>query len=222
MMTTLEFREEGSTTRTMQLAANTLTIAGWTGRNPMAVQHHIDELAAIGIAPPEQTPTLYRVASALLTTAPVIETVGDSSSGEVEFCLFNLDGQLYVTVGSDHTDRALERHDIALSKQVCAKPVSHACWRLDEVESHWDQLMLRSFATTDGIERLYQEGAASELLHPRTLLSKIEAPFDHGHVLFGGTVPVKGAVGAADCFRAELHDPVLGRTLACTYRTKVL
>lgn len=221
-MNTLEFNEQGGSTRTMKLVAEVFTIAGWTGRDPSSIQHHIDELAAIGVPPPKQVPTLYRVASSLLTTGPAIEAIGDQSSGEVEFCLFNVDEQLYVAVGSDHTDRALERHDVALSKQVCAKPVSRDCWRFDEVEAHWDRLLLRSFATTDGVERLYQDGAVSTLLHPRQLLSKIEMPFRHGHLLFGGTVPVSGAVSGAHAFRAELHDPVLGRTLTCAYQIKVI
>src|SRR5579864_660179 len=220
-MNVLEF-SQGGRAQSMQLAARALTIAGWTGRSPSAVQHHIDELAAIGVAPPKQIPTLYRIARDLLTTESVIETIGNSSSGEAEFCLFNLDDQLYVAVGSDHTDRALETHDVALSKQVCAKPVSRECWRFDEVEAHWDQLMLRSFSTRDGIKCLYQEGSVAELLHPRELLSKIEVPFDHGNFLFGGTVPVRGTVNGAESFRVELYDPVLDRTLVCEYQTKVL
>src|SRR6266404_9669518 len=112
-MNVLEFREQGGRAPSMHLAARALTIAGWTGRNPVAVQHHIDELAAIGVAPPKLIPTLYRISRDLLTTEPIIETVGNSSSGEAEFCLFNVDGQLYVAVGSDHTDRALETHDVA-------------------------------------------------------------------------------------------------------------
>src|ERR1700733_9032607 len=221
-MNVLEITEQGGCGHAIQLAAKALTIAGWTGRNPEVVQHHIDELVAIGVAPPKQIPTLYRVACRLLTTEPVIEVAGVSSSGEAEFCLFNISGELYVTVGSDHTDQALETHDVTLSKQVCAKPVSRDCWRFYEVESHWDQLILRSFATTEGVERLYQEGSVAELLHPRELLSKIEVPFDHGNVLFGGTVPVKGVVNGAESFRVELYDPVLARTLVCKYQTRVL
>jgi hypothetical protein len=217
-----EITQQGGCGHAIQLAAKALTIAGWTGRNPDAVRHHIDELVAIGVAPPKQIPTFYRVSCRLLTSEPVIEVVGTSSSGEAEVCLFNIREELYVAVGSDHTDRALETHDVTLSKQVCAKPVSCDCWRLNEVENHWDQLVLRSFATTEGVERLYQEGSVAELLHPRDLLSKVEVPFDHGNVLFGGTVPVKGAVNGAASFRVELHDPVLGRTLVCEYQTKVL
>jgi len=208
----------------IRLVATTLTIVGWTARNANALQQHLDELAAIGVAPPTEVPVLYRVASSLLTTASCIEVAGSRSSGEAEFCLINVHGKIYVAVGSDHTDRALEAHDITLSKQLCAKPVSRECWRFDQLEGHWDQLMLRSFATTQGVERLYQEGAVAEVLHPRDLIKKVDArvPFQHGSVVFGGTVPVKGPVTGSDRFRVELHDPVLRRTLSCTYQTRVL
>lgn len=221
-MNVLEFRLQSRNSQAMRLAAKALTIAGWTGRNPAAVQRHIDELKILGVSPPKQIPTLYRVARNLLTTDSVIETVGKNASGEAEFCIFNFNGHLYVAVGSDHTDRALEAHDVALAKQVCAKPMSRDCWFFDEVESHWDQLILRSFATKGGVRRLYQEGPVSGLLHPRELFLKIASPFDHGHVLFGGTVPVEGLVSGADAFRVELHDPVLNRTLVCEYETIVL
>ncbi|MEL6483080.1 MAG: DUF2848 family protein, partial [Pseudomonadota bacterium] len=36
-------------------------VAGWTGRDPAKVAHHIEELAAIGVAPPSTTPLYYRV-----------------------------------------------------------------------------------------------------------------------------------------------------------------
>jgi Protein of unknown function (DUF2848) len=45
-------------------------IAGWTGRNAQAIEHHIEELAALGIARPSQVPLYYRASAALLTTAP--------------------------------------------------------------------------------------------------------------------------------------------------------
>jgi hypothetical protein len=221
-MNVLEIIGQGGCGQTVELDAKALTIAGWTGRSPAAVQHHIDELSAIGVAAPTQIPTLYRVACDLLTTKPIIEVVGNHSSGEAEFCLFNVANQLYVTVASDHTDRTLEVHDITLSKQACAKPLSNRCWRFNEVEDHWDRLILRSFATTDGIEQLYQEASVAELLHPRDLLAKIGGPFDHGSVLFGGTVPVKGVVHGAELFRVELHDPMLDRSLACEYQIRVL
>ncbi len=53
---------------------------------------------------------------------------------------------LYLTVGSDHTDRKAETQGIALFKQLCPKPLGRELWALDDVAGHWDQLKLRSFA----------------------------------------------------------------------------
>ena len=66
------------------LTINKVVIAGWTGRNMDAVQHHIDELAALGISPPSQVPLYYRVSNSLLTQSNTIEVLGEGSSGEVE------------------------------------------------------------------------------------------------------------------------------------------
>ena len=42
----------------------------------MAIDHHIEELAAIGVPRPSSVPLYYRVAAALLTQAPQIEVLG--------------------------------------------------------------------------------------------------------------------------------------------------
>src|SRR5256885_17231739 len=47
-----------------------LVIAGWTGRDKAAVEHHIAELAAIGVKRPRAIPCFYRLGADLLTMAP--------------------------------------------------------------------------------------------------------------------------------------------------------
>src|SRR5437867_11860386 len=70
-----------------------LVVAGWTGRDKAAVEHHIAELAAIGVKRPRTVPCFYRLGANLLTTAREVEVVGEDSSGEVEFVLVSaLDG----------------------------------------------------------------------------------------------------------------------------------
>ena len=61
-----------------------LVIAGWTGRDVVALEHHIEELKAIGVQPPSKVPLYYRVAASLLTQSDAIEVVGDDTSGEAE------------------------------------------------------------------------------------------------------------------------------------------
>jgi hypothetical protein len=147
-----------------------LVIAGWAGRDAAAIEHHIEELAALGIPRPSTTPLYYRVAAATLTKSERLVVLGPDSSGEVEPVIISLADGLWVSVGSDHTDRKAEAMGIALSKQLCGKPISRQLWRYEEVEPHWDQLVLRSFATIGGERVLYQESAVATLRSPRDLI----------------------------------------------------
>ena len=124
-----------------------LVVAGWTGRDKAAVEHHIAELAAIGVKRPRRVPCFYRLGANLLTTASEVEVVGENSSGEVEFVLISAPDAVYVGVGSDHTDRKVEAYGVTVSKQMCPKPLGRELWRLAEVEGHWDRLVLRSHVT---------------------------------------------------------------------------
>ncbi|HZL93128.1 MAG TPA: DUF2848 family protein, partial [Vicinamibacterales bacterium] len=145
-----------------------LVIAGWTGRDEAALKKHIRELEEIGVKPPKTTPIFYRVAASLFTHAEEIQVSGPDTSGEVEFVLITKDNTLFVSVGSDHTDRKAETIGVSLSKQLCAKPVSEKAWRYDEVKPHWEKLVLRSWA--DG--ELYQEGLVTAMRSPEDLLGR--------------------------------------------------
>jgi hypothetical protein len=92
----------------IEIPVRELVLAGWTGRDKAAMEHHISELEALGVKRPATTPIYYRVAAARVTTDPMIEVPGTDSSGEVEFVLVAAGGALLVGVGSDHTDRKAE------------------------------------------------------------------------------------------------------------------
>jgi len=193
-----------------------LVIAGWTGRDESALRKHIRELEEIGVKPPRTTPIFYRVASLLLTNSTEIQVSGPESSGEVEFVLISKPDGLWVTVGSDHTDRKAETIGVSLSKQLCEKPVAKDAWRYDEVKPHWEKLVLRSWA--DG--KLYQEGPVTAMRSPEDLLGRY--PLKAGWAMFCGTLAAKGGIHPARKFSMELEDPVLKRKLAHEYRIEVL
>ncbi len=132
-----------------------LVIAGWTGRDEQALKKHIRELQEIGVKPPKTTPIFYRVAASLLTLEDEIQVSGTDTSGEVEFVLLSKSDGLWVTVGSDHTDRKAETIGVSLSKQLCAKPIAAQAWRYDEVKPHWDRLVLRSWIFEQRNRTLY-------------------------------------------------------------------
>lgn len=224
-MTSLQLQIEDKSSQTSAtIDVSTLVIAGWAGRDRAAIEHHIEELAALGVPRPAQIPTYYRAAAARLTTSGYIEVVGEDSSGEVEPVIIASGGKMYVGIGSDHTDRKLETHGITLSKQICEKPISSTFWPFEEVENHWDSLVLRSYAIIDGKRELYQDGTTAALLPP---LETIKGFADSGRladgtVMFGGTIPAIGGIRPGTRFEAELHDPVLGRTIKFAYDVKTL
>jgi hypothetical protein len=200
-------------------AVKHLVIAGWTGRNVEALEAHIKELEALGVARPKSVPIFYRVAASLLTTADAIEVMADKSSGEVEFVLYSLDDGLWLGVGSDHTDRKAETIGVTLSKQMCAKPVGATLWRYDEVKPHWDRLALRSFVSDGGGRRLYQEGPVTNMRSPEELI-RLYTGGDRlapGTAMFCGTFAVHGGISTGGRFEMELDDPVHGRKLAHGY-----
>lgn len=200
-------------------AVRDLVIAGWTSRDEVAQRHHMEELAALGVPPPSTTPVFYRVAAANLTQASRVEVLGPDTSGEVEPVVFALDDGLWLTVGSDHTDRKAETVGIALSKQLCAKPVASAMWRLDEVAGHWDELRLRSHAVIDGARVLYQDGTLVRMHPPGELVRRLTGgrKLAAGTAMFCGTMPAIGGIRPAARFEMELIDPVLDRTLTHAY-----
>ena len=218
----LEF-EIADATRIASIDA--LVVAGWTGRDRAAVEHHIEELVAVGVARPRTVPCFYRLGVTLLTTAPTIDVVGHASSGEVEIVLVSLADDLYVGVGSDHTDRHLEAASVTAAKQVCPKPIGRTLWAFRDVEPHWDHLTVRSWVTRDGARRLYQEGPAAKMLPPRDLMSRYlgePGVLPAGTVMYCGTLAAIGAIGGGERFEIELEDPKRNRKLRHAYAIRSL
>ena len=201
-----------------------LVIAGWTGRDVAALNHHIDELKALGVMPPSNVPIYYRVGAHLLTQALNVQVLGEDSSGEVEPVLIAAAGRLWVTIGADHTDRKVESYGIAVSKQMCAKPIGTVAWRFEEVELHWDRLMLRSFIEEGGKRVMYQEGPLAKIREPRGLIGgwRGDPRLSEGVAMFLGTMPAIGAIRSSQRFEMELDDPVLGRKITHGYHVQNL
>ena len=200
-----------------------LVVAGWTGRDPAAVEKHIVELEALGVARPASTPIFYRVASARLTTNGVIEATGENSGGEAEYLLLRYGGRLWVGVGSDHTDREVEKYGVTVSKQMCDKPMAPRFWAYDEVAPHWDRLILRSSVTEGGQRSSYQEGTVAAMLPPEDLVARYgKEKMSEGTLMFCGTLAAHGGVRATPSFDFEIEDPVLGRKISHAYRVASL
>ncbi|MDI3469996.1 MAG: hypothetical protein OJF62_002059 [Pseudolabrys sp.] len=216
-MPALTFSRAGGTPTTVEF--DTLIVAGWTGRDTAALEHHIEELAALGVPRPSSVPVFYRTSVEGLTQTRRLEVLGADTSGEVEPVIFALDDGLWLGLGSDHTDRKAEVMGIALSKQLCGKVVGTELWPLAEVAPHWDRLIIRSHATIGGTRVLYQEGALSAMRTPADLLSLYDGgkTLRAGTAMFCGTVGAIGGIRPATRFEMEIEDPVRRRSMRHAY-----
>jgi hypothetical protein len=209
----------------LQFTVKRMVNGGYVGRDLKAVEAHIEELRCKGVPPPPSVPMVFPVLSHNITTASQIEVVGSKTSGEAEFVLL-LDGQnVFVGVGSDHTDRDIERYSIIKSKQICQNVLSSKVWRYEEVESYWDDLLIRSWtkATEGGEWVLYQRASLGTIISASQIMdlvkSKLKDDQADGLVIFSGTLPILTGEMIFGCaFRAELIDERLGRNLICEYR----
>jgi hypothetical protein len=215
--------------RSLSVAARRLVVAGWTGRDPAAIEHHIAELEAIGVPRPSSVPLYYRVGANLLTQDPSVEVLGGDSSGEAEPVLFFADGEWWLSVGSDHTDRRVETYSVAVSKQMCPKPVATAAWRWADVAERQDGLVLASRILEDGQWVDYQRGTLAGIRPLQSLRDGFYAREggDDGRFMPCGTfgaLPNARGEGVRPAVRMELvlHDPVLGRSIVHRYAVDVL
>ena len=123
--------------------------------------------------------------------------------------LFATEDGLILTVGSDQTDREVERSGITISKQLCAKVVGRQAWRYDQVADHWDRLVLRAHAIIDGERQLYQEGPVTSMLDPLDLIERYcgSAMLEPGTAMFCGTLSAIGSVRPSQSFRNRTGGP---------------
>lgn len=223
---TLRVADPAGGTVEQPVTIDRLINAGYTGRDEAAVREHIEELEAEGVPAPDRFPTLYAKPAHLLTTDDHIEVAGDRTSGEAEFALFVADDGVFVAAGSDHTDRAVERDSVPLSKLVCPNVVGTEAWRLDDVVDHWDALELRSWTDRDGERIRYQDASVDRIKPPAGLLALVEERTtgpQAGTTIFSGSVPtLTGDLVCGDRFEVELYDPELDRRLTCAYDVSVI
>ena len=223
----LTLKEKGGT-RPLSFSVRRMVNAGFVGRDQEAVRRHIEELRKEGVPVPEETPTLYPVASYLITTDDVVlEVVDESTSGEAEFVLLLQKGKMYVGVGSDHTDRKLEASSIIKAKQICPNVVSSAVWPYEGVKGVWDALVLRSWVEKGDQRILYQETKLASIISAEDILSfvrsKIEDEDLNGMVIYSGTVSALGGeIIYGEGFEVELHNPQTDDSLWCKYKVKLL
>jgi len=204
----------------MDFPVRHIICAGYSGRSQAAVREHVEELIALGMPAPASTPIFFKVSNYLATTGTDVTVQDKFTSGEVEFALLFHQGETFVTCGSDHTHRGLERYSIPGAKQMHPKILASEVWRFGDVASDWDRMVLQSWATVDGVRELYQEASLAQIMAPEPLLQEAEQHFkvrQDGTIFMSGTIPTVHGLVYADHFAFELHDPSRNRSIRHSY-----
>ncbi len=204
-----------------EVAVTTLLNGGYAGRSQDDVAAHVRELAELGVPAPSVTPSLYPVAPYLAQQTSVVPAQHERTSGEAEWALVVTDDDVLLTVACDHTDRALEVHGVAWSKNASPDVLGRKAWRLSDVAGRVDSIELTAWA--DDVE--IQRGTLAELLTPAYWVERLRELdlLRPGTVLLSGTIPMHhGVEQFASKWRVELRDPATGDVLDCGYEVTPL
>lgn len=198
---------------------------GYAGRDREKTLEHIEELKEIGVPEPKEVPELYHLNPRLLSESNEMYVIGNESSGEVEVVLiYDEEGEIAVTVGSDHTDRALETVSIQKSKQLCDKPIASESIPFKDVEAEWDDLVLKSQVLLNGEWIDYQDGLVSNIISFDSIQAylkshKVELK---NCIVFCGTVPLLDGFKYGDGFRCSLKSNQLNKEITIEYQVSHL
>ncbi len=216
----LEFSlQEKSGSRKLAIAPERIYNLGSATREKKSADAHQEEVADIGvkIAFDRPAPRIYPMDTPIVTTADRIGVLNEQTSGEVEIVLVVSD-DLYIGVGSDHTDRILEKTSILWSKQACANVIAPELWRFSEIEAHWDKCRL----TMEYDGKPYQDVAVGVFLSPRRILEilrerLLKMPARDFLVFCGTYATVDKKIHFGSRWSFALHDPVLNRAIEHAY-----
>ncbi|MBO6759188.1 MAG: DUF2848 family protein [Roseibium sp.] len=193
---------------------------GSATRDPQVAVAHQEEVAKSGIhiAFDVPAPRIYPIALQALTSDDEVLVQSDRTSGEVEIVI-HVGDEIYVGVGSDHTDRALETVSIPGSKQAVVNHLAPVFWPYDEIRDSWDDCVLKSWVD----DRLYQDVGVSAFLRPEDIIAllreRVNGVPDRDFMIYCGTiVSVDKALGFGTNWRYQIDSPSTGRRIGATYQ----
>ncbi|GGN99972.1 DUF2848 domain-containing protein [Nocardia rhizosphaerihabitans] len=210
------------------VTVDTLLNAGYAGRSQADVAAHVAELAELGVPAPTRIPCIYPIAPYLATQVDEVPVQHRRTSGEAEWALV-VAGEdprdLLVTAACDHTDRHLEQHGVAWSKQAAPDVLARQAWRLVDVADRIDDLTLSAEVTTVAGPQLIQQGTLAELLTPMYWAEELRTRglLNPGTVLMSGTIPMRGDVDQFGTgWSVTLGDPHTGRSISLSYSVRLM
>jgi Protein of unknown function (DUF2848) len=196
--------------------------AGYAGRNQAEVASHIAELAALGVPAPTTTPALYPISPYLAQQTDRVYVQHGRTSGEAEWALIITDNDVLITAACDHTDRDLEVHSVAWSKNAAADVLGTRSWRLSDIADRLDDIALEAWVGHGDTIELIQQGTLGDLLAPKYWLDVLTERGDArpGTVLISGTISMLHGVNQfADTWKVAMTDPATQDVIGVEYRT---
>lgn len=199
---------------------------GYAGRDQREVQHHIDELAALGVPAPKSVPTLYPLSRHLVSQGTLLQAPHARSSGEAEWAMIVGDDpdDILIAAACDHTDRALEVHGVAWSKQSFPDMIGDVAWRYADIEASLDGFSLRGWVRHGDAEVLIQDGTPAQMLTPRYWIERLRTAglLRRNTLLLSGTIPMRPGIDQfAEGWRVALADGA-GHVSRVAYRVDLL
>ena len=184
---------------------------GYAGSDSKEVRRHIEELAALGVPAPKTFPTLYPLGSHVISQEHLYQAPHNKTSGEAEWALYigKNENEHLLMAACDHTDRALEAHGVAWSKQSAPDFIGDLAWRYSEVKDLFTNFTLKAWVKDRQEEKLIQDGTAGLLISPSKWLTKLEKAglARPGTLLMSGTIPmIKSVNQFSNHWRVELAD----------------
>ncbi len=132
-MAVFNFYIDGDPQKKVEFEVKRIINGGWAARNQEQLRKHIEELVHLGVPAPKETPVFFPLLTDKLSMGPELEVIGKGNSGEVEFVLLFSKQGLLVGLGSDHTDRDLEKSSIPKSKLIYPDVIAPHVWRYEDV-----------------------------------------------------------------------------------------
>jgi hypothetical protein len=219
-MSQLSFSLPDGTVESVDVTA--LLNAGYAGRNHAEVASHIAELAELGVPAPTTTPALYPISPYLAQQTDRVYVQHGRTSGEAEWALVITDDDVLLTAACDHTDRDLEVHSVAWSKNAAPDVLGTKAWWLSEVADRLDDITLEAWVTHGATTELIQKGTLADLLPPAYWLGVLteRGEAKPGTVLISGTISMLPGVNQfADGWTVAMTDPATQDVIELEYRT---
>jgi hypothetical protein len=216
----LSFTMSDGSIESVEVAA--LLNAGYAGRDQAEVASHIAELADLGVPAPSATPALYPISPYLAQQTDRVYVQHGRTSGEAEWALIIADNDVLITAACDHTDRDLEVHSVAWSKNAAPDVLGTKAWRLADIADRLDDIALEAWVGHGDSVELIQQGTLADLLAPKYWLDVLTERDDArpGTVLLSGTISMhKGVNQFADTWKVALTDPATQDVISVEYRT---